>query len=455
MQLSYSRFYVRTALYIGGALAAFVVVGALSFGAIATWELQGYVETRHSTLAHQAAEVLRERGEPGLIDWMREEANVPNNVSVYILNSNSTDLLGKTIPAQYANFIRDYVIGSTPENDNFQPVRLAPRIVSADGTSYAFLVIPKGVSLWGSNATVIGLLLVAIMVIVSVAWLIARTISRPVSELQMAVRELASGDVGVRVPESISSRNDELGALAADFNRMAGRLQQLIEGRESLFQEMSHELRSPLARLQAAIELAAERNESPVSERGQIELEIARMNRVIGEMLRYSSLDNQVTIKQQLLRVNRRLQDIVATEQVEASNAGCELQLDAEPDLTIIGDPELISRGFENIIRNAIRFAPAGSRVSIQAWRESDAAGQPQIAITVKDSGPGIDAEQLQRVFEPYVKLNAGQNSQPSTGLGLAIVKRVVERHHGSVTADNRDGGGLCVTVRLPAAELS
>ncbi|MDG2155483.1 MAG: HAMP domain-containing sensor histidine kinase, partial [Gammaproteobacteria bacterium] len=324
-----------------------------------------------------------------------------------------------------------------------------------DGTSYAFLVIPKGVSLWGSNATFIGLLLVAITVIVSVAWLIARTISRPVSELQMAVRELASGDIGVRVPESISSRNDELGALAADFNRMAGRLQQLIEGRESLFQEMSHELRSPLARLQAAIELAAERNESPVSQRGQIELEIARMNRVIGEMLRYSSLDNQVTVKQQLFRVNRRLKDIVATEQVEASNAGCELQLDAEAELTMIGDPELIGRGFENIIRNAIRFAPADSCVSIQAWRESNAAGQPQITVTVKDSGPGIDAEQLQRVFEPYVKLNAGQNSQPSTGLGLAIVKRVVEHHHGSVTAENRDGGGLCVTVRLPAAELS
>jgi two-component system OmpR family sensor kinase len=179
------------------------------------------------------------------------------------------------------------------------------------------------------------------------------------------------------------------------------------------------------------------------------------MNRVIGEMLRYSSLDNQVTIKQQLLRVNRRLQDIVATEQVEASNAGCELQLDAEPDLTMIGDPELISRGFENIIRNAIRFAPAGSRVSIKAWRESDASGQSQIAVTIKDSGPGIDTEQLQRVFEPYVKLNAGQPSQPSTGLGLAIVKRVVEHHHGSVTARNRDGGGLCVTVRLPAAELS
>ncbi|MDG2155632.1 MAG: hypothetical protein P8M26_06800, partial [Gammaproteobacteria bacterium] len=178
MQFSYSRFYVRTALYIGGALAVFVVVGALSFGAIATWELQGYVETRQSTLAHQAAEVLRERGEPGLIDWMNKEANVPNNVSVYILNSNSTDLLGRAIPAQYANFIRDYVIGSTPDNDNFQPVRLAPRIVSADGTSYAFLVIPKGVSLWGSNATFIGLLLVAITVIVSVAWLIARTISR-------------------------------------------------------------------------------------------------------------------------------------------------------------------------------------------------------------------------------------------------------------------------------------
>jgi signal transduction histidine kinase len=456
MHMPYSRFYVRTAFYIGGALAAFVLIGAASLGLIAAWELRGYIETRESTLGEQAAAVLAAQGEAGLIDWLNEEADIPDNVSIFILNEQSDDLLGKPVPEEYAQFIKDSVIGTAkPDISNYEPVRLAPRITSPDGTRYAFLIIPKGISLWGSEATLIGLLLVAIMVIASVAWLIARTINRPVSELQIAVRELASGDIRARVPVSISGRRDELGALAADFNRMAQRLQQLIENRESLFQEMSHELRSPLARLQAAIELAAQQNTAEIPERARIETEIARMNQVIGDMLRYSSLDAQVTVKQQLLRVNRKLAEIVAAEQVEAQKANCQLQLTAEPELTVIGDPELIGRGFENIIRNAIRFAPEGSTINIGAQRIHSSDATDTIRVTITDRGPGVPQEHLKKIFDPYFKLNHNKPGVPSSGLGLAIVKRVFEQHGGSVRAKNNQPSGLAVIVNLPAAALS
>jgi|GEM_PF-784328 len=456
MQMPYSRFYVRTAFYIGGALAAFVLIGAVSLGLIAAWELRGYIETRQSTLGQQAAGVLATQGEAGLIKWLNEEADIPENVSIFILNEQSEDLLGKIIPEEYAQFIKDSVIGKvTPAISNYEPVRLAPRITSPNGTPYVFLIIPKGISLWGNEATLVGLLLVAILVIASVAWLIARTINRPVSELQIAVRELASGDIRARVPANICERRDELGELAADFNRMAQRLQQLIENRESLFQEMSHELRSPLARLQAAIELAAEQNTAEIPERARIEIEIARMNQVIGDMLRYSSLDAQVTIRQQLLRVNRKLTEIVATEQVEAQTANCQLQLIAEPELTVIGDPELITRGFENIIRNAIRFAPSGSTINISAQRIHTNASTDSISVIVTDSGPGVPEEHLKKIFDPYFKLHHTKPGIPSSGLGLAIVKRVFEAHGGSVRAENREGSGLAIVVNLPAAALS
>ncbi len=456
MNIPYTSFYVRTAMYIGGALAAFVLAGAMSLGLIAAWELQGYIETRHSTLAEEAAQVLAAGGEERLISWMSNEASIPENVSVYILNDDSEDILGRKIPEYYVDFIRESVIGSPgQEHDNYQPVRLAPMIIAPDGKIYAVLIIPKGISLWGSNATIIGLLIVAALVIASVAWLIARTITRPISELQLAVRELASGDIDTRVPAVIAERKDELGNLAADFNIMADRLQQLIAGRENLFQEMSHELRSPLARLQASIALAAERPNMDI--RDQIEREIARMNHVIGEMLRYSSLGAKVSNKRQLMRVNRRLAGIVENEEVEAVNNGCRIELDSESGLAVIGDPELLVSGFENIIRNAIRFAPPETAVEIVARRQSSISDEAdKIIVTISDRGPGVATEGLEKIFEPYFRMANGSDSKhkDSTGLGLAIVKRVFSHHGGTVSAKQRSGGGLTITVVLPAAVL-
>ncbi len=453
MESRYSRFYVRTALYIGAALTAFVVIGAGSFGAIAAWELSGYVDTRQSTLSEEAAVILSERGEDGLVDWMNNAAEIPDNVSIYILDQQGRDLLGKRIPEEYDRFIRSSVIGSDDAGiSNFEPVRLAPTITSPAGTSYSFLIIPKGISLWGSKATLLGLTTVALLVIACVAWLIARTITRPVGQLQLAVRELASGDIEARVPLQLAGRKDELGALADDFNRMAARLQQLIEGRESLFQEMSHELRSPLARLQAAIELAEEQTDGKPDQH-RLRTEICRMNQVIGDMLEYSSLDAPITVRQQLVRINRKLADIIEANAIEADKAGCLLTLDTESDLTVIGDPELLERGLENIIRNAIRFAPHGSEIEVTARRCLNES-LPGIAVTIADRGPGVAPEHLEAIFEPYFKIKH-DNGGPSSGLGLAIVQRVFRQHGGSAKAENRPGGGLLVSIFLPAARLS
>jgi len=441
----YSSLYVRTALYIGGALLTFVIIGAASFALIATMELRGYIKTRHSSLGEEAAVVLQQ-GEDALVEWMQTEANVPSNVSIYILDASGTDILGRSIPHQYANFINESVLAKAEPDASYQPVRLAPTITAPDGSQYVFLVIPRGISPWGNTTTVAGVLAVALLVIASVAWLIARTITRPVNQLQLAVQELAAGNISASVPRAVAERDDEIGRLAADFNLMAGQLQQLLEGRERLYQEMSHELRSPLARLQAAIELASEREGSNTDK--QIEQEISRMNQAIGDMLRYASLNAIATPTKQLVRINRQLQDIVDSEQVEAEKQHCTLHLASEKGLNVLGDPDLLNSAFENIIRNAIRHTRNDTIVQITAQK----AGS-NVVVTISDNGNGVPEEDLPQLFEPYFKAGNARQTTNSSGLGLAIVKRVIDHHEGTVGATSNNG--LKITITLPVAELS
>lgn len=458
-QMPYPRLFLRMAMHIGFALGAFVLIGAASLGLIAASELRGYIETRNSTLGEQAASVLAAGGESALIDWISNEATIPEDVNVYILDEYSNDILGRNVPSQYAEFIRNSVVGLPAKPDsNFRPVRLAPQLIGPDGRLYSLLVLPRGISLWGSPATAFGLLAVALIVIGSVAWLIARAFSRPIAELQLAVRELASGDTDARVPAAIAERGDELGALAADFNIMARRLEELITTREHLMRDMSHELRSPLARLQAAIALAAERNSLAPETRDRIDQEIGRMNQVIGEMLRYSSLDASANNRLRLVRVDKLLKQLVDVEEIEARNAGCVIELKTDKDVVVAGDPEMLQSCFENILRNAIRHSPADSVIEINARsigkNKNTNRSSGSVLITISDRGPGVPKEQVDKIFLPYVRINDGNNDVNRTGLGLAIVRRIVEKHAGNVRAANREAGGLIVTVELPAAEL-
>jgi two-component system OmpR family sensor kinase len=235
---------------------------------------------------------------------------------------------------------------------------------------------------------------------------------------------------------------------------MATQLNDLLHSRENLLREMSHELRSPLARLQAALTLAVERGRLDKDEFTRLEAEIDRMSRVIGEMLRYSRLDASVPPKKRLVRIGKLLRELAEVEEVEAQKYECRLALNAERDLTVIGDPELLLSGFENVLRNAIRYAPAGSSIDIKAAKETTVNGQ-EIVVVISDRGPGVADEHLEKIFEPYFRVSSGAHHPDSTGLGLAIVRRVATNHAGTVHAAQRAGGGLTVTLRLPAAELS
>lgn len=447
MDLGFRRLYWRIALYISIALVAFVLLGIGSVGLVATSQLQNYAATRQSPLGREAADVLSAEGKPGLQRWLHSAA-VPKGVIILILDAESRDILGREVPTAYANFVRQSVVGPAEmPSRNYRPVRLAPQLIGPDGEAYAFLVLPNEITLWGSTATALGLGLVALLVIASVAWLIARTVGRPVARLQVAVRELARGSVDARVPETIAARRDELGALAADFNSMAAQLQELLAGRERLMAELSHELRSPLARLQAAMALAAQRPGASPAETERVEREILRMDRVIGDLLRYSRLGTAGTIARRLVRLDALVADLCRDEEVEARARHCDLRLRTGQELLVVGDPELLRSAFENLLRNAIRYAPIGSRIEVGAVRSGD-----EILLTVADRGPGVPAELLEQIFEPYVRAPGTAGSADGSGLGLAIARRVFAAHGGTVRATLREGGGLLMEARVPAA---
>jgi two-component system sensor histidine kinase CpxA len=449
--ISYPRLYLRMVVYIGAALIAFILVGAVSLFLIASYELRGYVAARQSPLAQEAAAVLITGGQPALQEWLQEALNEEQDFTIYILDGQSRDLLGRPLPANLAGFIRESVVGAPSDaaDDNLLQARLTPQLVAPDGTLLSFLVLPKSITLWGSAATRLGLLAVALLVAGVVAWLIARAFGRPIGELQRAVRELASGHVQARVPDAIARRRDELGILAADFNTMADRLQQLMSGREELMQEMSHELRSPLARLQAALALAGQRRSLTATEREQVDQEIQRMDQAIGDMLRFSHVDTLGTMASRLVRVDKLLMELIRTEEVEAHAKGCRLLLETEPHMTLVGDPGLLRSGFENVLRNAIRHAPASSTVDICARREDDS-----IRVEISDRGPGVPPKHLSRIFEPFFRAPETAGESGGSGLGLAIARRVFEAHAGSILAEPRPGGGLTVAVRLTEAEF-
>lgn len=451
MRPPYQRLYLRMSLYVGAALLAFIGLAVASVVAVASFQLENYIATRQSTLGRTAADVLASGGRPALERWLRTDALIPPGVTIFILDENGDDILNRRIPPSYVNFVRHSVV-NPPElpTSNYRPVRLAPQLIGPDQHAYAFLPLPNQISVWGSPATAAGLLIAALLVIATVAWLIARTVGRPIGELQVAVRELALGHTEARVPAAITGRRDELGALAADFNSMADKLAALLASRQQLMGELSHELRSPLARLQAALALAEHRQTIGTTERERIEQEVQRMNLLIGDLLRFSRLDAAAEIVRRLVRLDTLLAELVRDEEIEATAHPCRLVLEADPGLEMIGDPQLLRSGFENIVRNAIRHAPPDSVVDVVARRDGN-----RLRVEILDRGPGVSPELLTRIFDPYVRAPKSADDNGGTGLGLAIARRVFEVHGGSVVATPRPGGGLTVSVELPAAELS
>jgi two-component system sensor histidine kinase CpxA len=429
---------------------------ALTFSVVATLWLSDqraqHEQSRQDQLAREASSILAERGVPGLRDWLTEESVRAAPDRLFVLDRRGNDLLGRHVPESLrARFGRGAVPGRVPDlPPDARDFRWLSQLIAPGDETYALSLLrlrrgPLGI--FSSPESPIITVIATLLVSTVVCFLLARYLSDPIRHLRAATRSIAAGDLGVRVSSLMGSRRDELGMLALDFDVMAERLRALLASHRELLRDVSHELRSPLARLQIALGLARRPNADLEQEFDRIELETARLDELIGEILSLSRLDDPArTLVAEPVNLEELLETLVENARIEADLRSIQLQLNALPGLSVEGDRELLFRAVENVLRNAVRFSPNGTLVEVTAERAGD-----QAVIRIRDHGPGVPQEALARIFEPFFCVaQARDRESGGYGIGLAITARVAALHGGSVRAENAAPSGLALEITLP-----
>jgi two-component system, OmpR family, sensor kinase len=277
--------------------------------------------------------------------------------------------------------------------------------------------------------------------------LLAWSLSRPLRLLRQAFAAAAAGRLEQRVAPALGRQRDEFADLARDYDRMAAQLHTLLGAQRRLLHDVSHELRSPLARLQVAAGLLqrAPGGAGPACER--IEREVERLDQLVGEVLTLARLETAPPTGRAVeIDVIALLASVADDARFEARSRGRDLRFTAShASLGLHAHGELLLRAFENVLRNAVKFTAEGSCVDVNAQLRG-----PVLQVSVADRGPGLPAQALQRIFEPFVRIEGEAPCTQGFGLGLAIARRAAQAHGGTLAAHARAGGGLELRFELP-----
>jgi two-component system sensor histidine kinase CpxA len=342
--------------------------------------------------------------------------------------------------------------------NSFQVV--ATSIKGGSGREYVFFLKSR----YTSKVTVLNWLFpgpTTVAVSCAVTLVFAVLLTLPLRRLRTATRQIAMGNLDVRVPMrhrmirfGRAVIDDDLDRLALDFNHMAERLQGLVRAQHLLLRDVSHELRSPLARLSVALELSRrEGNGQMQNHLDRIEREAQRLNDLIAQLLSLSYMEITQEIRDAtIVSLSDLVRDVLPNVQYEASLRGCHITAMMGQNCVVRGDARLLESALENILRNALRYTPENGVIEVDLTQtESD---QQKIAeLSVCDRGPGVPAEELDAILRPFYRVDSSRQSKTGGfGVGLAIADRAVRLHGGSIVAANRPDGGLVVRMRFPAA---
>ncbi len=385
---------------------------------------------------------------------------VPEDLNnTYIIDKNGEDLTGKEVPDVLYHLSSFYRNRNTPamvivDNEAF----IGPEVVFNRGNYYLLFLREKSphqfttvVSyLYHSISTWHLLLALGISALVCIA--LTWYLTRPIHQLQKTTQAFARGDLSARAQRYLGKRQDEFADLAEDFDLMAERIERIIHSQKRLLSDVSHELRSPLTRMQIAASLAQKSaNSDSRTHIDRIELEVERLDEMIGELLQMAALERgHVNEDRANFMLNDLLDVIVEDAKFEAEAHNKTVDYHTDGDIAFNGYYSLLSRAIENVLRNAIRHTPDDTCVTV-----STSESQLNVEIKICDSGHGVNEEHLKKIFDAFYRpTDARERTSGGAGLGLAIAKRGVEANGGTITAYNQKDSGLCVVIQLPKARI-
>lgn len=437
-----NRFFIRILISIWTLLILTIVLTLIVGRALLDVDEQS--KSYHVTLASKVANEIKLQVEQEQLDLaqIREEflLNYDGLVEVLILLPDGSELLDRAVPS---------LLERNLNQDN-------PRFVIFEEGLDGIQVIgvqkqlPLGKLMVERGAK---LLLVAIALVVSilVSLGLTRFIVKPISQLREAGHKVATGDLDVRVSHVVKGRKDDIALLAHDFDFMTQKLSELIEKKKHLMRDVSHELRSPLSRIQALLSLAKQVKPEDLNYDAlqntfdRMEMETNRLNDLIEQILIYAKLDANQSINCHDTDLVDLVYAIAEDVSIEADMGNKQIHISAPESVMLCVDSALIHSAIENVMRNAVRFTLPSKGIEVEVKMSIN-----EVEIHVRDHGPGVSESHLTHIFEPFFRVESDKANSLAGGIGLAIVAKCMDLHGGRVSAHNHIRGGLVVSMVLP-----
>jgi signal transduction histidine kinase len=443
-------------------LATALVVGALTF---VTWTLQTEpflnrwryaLGNAMNIYAATARQIYENEGERGVNEFFQKLKLSPEiKETCLVSEKRGNQCFGENGNTNARPAIERALAGEAVELELLNPQEnyAARKFTTAAGENFVLVLrvefprppVPFGVNWQTRLLRILAVILTAGLL----CYALARYLTAPVKKLRNATKKLADGDLSVRVA---SKRRDELGKLARDFDEMAERIESLIASQKRLTRDVSHELRSPLARMNVALELARQKSGAETAALlERIETESRRLNEMIGQILTLSKLESRAEkIEKREINLAKIVEQTAADAAFEAAGKGKSVEIVRLDECRVVGNENLLRSAVENVVRNGVRYTREGTAVEVSLENGYDRA-----LIKIRDHGAGVPERELEEIFRPFHRVGeARERKTGGIGLGLAITEQAVAAHDGKIAARNadNDGGGLMVEIEIPSS---
>jgi two-component system sensor histidine kinase CpxA len=404
-----------------------------------------------------AVEIYERDGKTALLTYFNELEKAVR-IRFYLFNDQNEQLTEGPVPEDVRELSLHHRQDGLDYNRSGESIFTAQQITGPSGKEYSLIARLPARHFLTRDYSLLGMNLVIIFITAgAVCYWLARYICMPISKLGAAARHLSEGDLKVRVGGVLGRRHDEIAELGRDFDMMAERMESLITSQKRLLRDISHEFRSPLARLTIALEIARRHDgQDAINALDRIELEAERLNALIGKLLMLARLESGAEeMDKAPVNMAELVEELVTDADFEARGRNCKVRIVSTENCFVLGNRELLRSAVENVLRNAVRHTAENTEVTV-ALRSGTDDDALHAVIEVSDKGHGVPEASLADLFSPFYRVeDARDRKQGGTGLGLAITERAVRMHGGRVWAANASGGGLNVTIDLPAKRFA